>query len=120
MGTVSAVPNPRATRGGVPSPDNKDMAVQATSSDGDLAVTTSVTQTPRSDGHVSVEVNGLEARLADGEGNKGSSECFFSRDGGTTAVLIADIEAGDQLYWNGSVAGYELVSADRISFFYDI
>lgn len=104
-------------RGGIPTQNNRLMAAQATASDGDLAVTTTVTVTPRSDCNVKVEVNGVNVSV--GDGVKTGVECYFSGDGGTTARTISDIEAGDRLYWNGSVAGYELVSSDRISFRYD-
>ena len=44
---------------------------------------------------------------------------YFSNDGGTSARLIADIEAGDTLYWNGSIAGYELDATDDIDVGYE-
>ena len=120
MGSTSTTPNLAAARGGVPTSINKDMAAQVTTADGQLAVTNTIIQTPRSDSHVSVEVNGVEAKLANGEANKASSECFFSSDFGVSAVFIKDIQAGDELYWNGSVADYQLAGIDRLSFFYDV
>jgi hypothetical protein len=94
------------------------MAAQATTADGDLAVTTAIAATPRSDSNVKVEINGVNVEI--GDGVKVGVESYFSGDGGTTARTISAIQAGDQLYWNGSVAGYELVSADRVTFRYDV
>jgi hypothetical protein len=105
-------------RGGVPTQGNRLMAAQATTVDGDLAVTTAIAATPRSDSNVKVEVNGVNASV--GDGVKVGVECYFSGDGGVTPRTISNIQAGDQLYWNGSVAGYQLVSADRITFRYDV
>ena len=45
-------------------------------------------------------------------------DCYFSNDGGTTARLVVDIEAGDILYWNGSIAGYQLDATDDIDISY--
>lgn len=116
MGSVSTTANV-GRRGGVPTQNNRLMAALATTSDGDLAVTTAVTLTPRSDSNVKVEVNGANIQV--GDGTKVGVEAYFSNDGGVTAVTISAIALGDQLYWNGSVAGYQLESADRISFRYD-
>lgn len=93
------------------------MAAQVTTSDGDLAVTTAVAVTPRSDSNVKVEINGVNASV--GDGSKLGVDCYFSGDGGSTARTISAIQAGDQLYWNGSIAGYQLAAADRITFRYD-
>ena len=75
----------------------------------------SITYTPFSDSSVAVKVNGIEVNLGDGAKD---SECYFSNDGGATAKLIADIEAGDILYWNGSIAGYQLDNTDDIDISY--
>jgi hypothetical protein len=64
---------------------------------------------------VSVEVNGIEANVGDGAKDEA---CYFSVDGGATARAMADIEAGDTLYWNGSIAGYELETDDDIDISY--
>lgn len=100
---------------GVPVTDNKDMTASVTSSDGDAATATTIVGTPAGDSYVQVYINGVKVVLADG--NK-LSDCYFSGDGGTTARPIADIVAGDTLYWVGSVATYELDGDDRIDFDY--
>lgn len=85
-----------------------------TTADGDSTGAT-ITYTPFSDSYVSVEVNGLEVNVGDGAKDE---PCYFSADGGTTAKSIADIAAGDTLYWMGSIAGYELEADDEIDISY--
>ena len=58
----------------------------------------------------------MEINLGDGVKTEAS---YFSNDGGTSARLIADIEAGDTLYWNGSIAGYDLDATDDIDVGYE-
>lgn len=118
MGSVHPTTAARG-RGGVPTSSNKNMAANVTSSDGDIATSTAVANTPRSDSHVFAEINGQPCQVADGEAQRAASECYFSGDGGTSARFIKDVVAGDFLFWNGTVAGYELVAPDRISFDYD-
>ena len=48
-----------------------------------------------------------------GSGNK-TEDCYFSNDSGSTAKTIANIAAGDTLYWNASNAGYELEASDDV------
>ena len=85
-----------------------------TSADGD-STGIAITYTPFSDSVVTVKVNGIEVNLGDGVKTE---SCYFSNDGGDTAKAIADIEAGDILYWNGSIAGYQLDATDDIDISY--
>lgn len=85
-----------------------------TSSDEDTTGLT-ITYTPFNDEPVSVEVNGLECNIGDGVKDQA---CYFSADGGTTAKTMENIEAGDTLYWMGSIAGYELEASDDVDFNY--
>ena len=87
----------------------------ATSSDEDTTGLT-ITYTPFGDGAVIVKVNGLQVSL--GNGAKDGA-AYFSGDGGTTARLVADIVAGDELYWMGSIIGYQLEADDEIDVVYD-
>lgn len=91
---------------------NKNPSV--TLNDGDTTGL-SITYTPFSDSAVVVKVNGLQINLGDGAKDEGA---YFSADGGTTAKLIADIVAGDTLYWMGSIATYELETDDDIDIDY--
>ncbi len=101
----------------VPSRQNKVMPAEVTTSDGDLACDTGIAATPVGDGYIEVFVNGLHVDLGDGVKTK---SCYFSGDAGTTARAIADVVSGDELYWNGSIAGYQLDAQDKISFDYNI
>lgn len=74
-----------------------------------------ITYTPFRDSSVAIRVNGIEINLGDGVK---TDAAYFSNDGGTTAKAIANIEAGDILYWNGSIAGYQLDATDDIDISY--
>lgn len=100
---------------GVESKSDKNLNPTATTADGD-STGLSITYTPFSDGNVSVTVNGLNANIGNGAKDEA---CYFSADGGTTARAIADITAGDTLYWMGSNAGYESETDDDIDILYD-
>lgn len=91
----------------------EEITCNNTTSDGD-AVGGSITYTPFSSGMVIIKVNGLAVDIS--SDNTGS--IYFSADGGTTAKTIANITAGDSLYWNGSVAGYELETSDDLDITY--
>lgn len=91
-----------------------------------------LSMTPGLDGDVAVFVNGVEVplnrvggtatgRLDGVTANDGKAYCYFSSNGGTTAKAVSDFVAGDTLYWNGGVAGYDVVhtgNADLIDFVY--
>ena len=97
---------------------NKAMAASTTTADGQQACATAITTTPAGDGYVAVLVNGIQQVLGDGVKTK---DCYFSSDSGSTARTIATITAGDVLYWNGSIAGYQLAAAtDVIDFNYGV
>lgn len=100
---------------GVSTEDDLDQAPNVTSFDG-AATGVFISHTPFGDSAVTVTVNGLGVNLGDGVT---TSSCYFSADGGTTARAMADIEGGDQLYWNGSIAGYELDGGDLVDVIYD-
>jgi hypothetical protein len=72
--------------------------------------------TPYADSRVEVKINGIAVNLGNGVKTK---DCYFSNDAGTTARLIKDISAGDELYWNGINAGFALDPLDDIDFTYE-
>lgn len=102
--------------GAVPTASNKSMTASLTSADFQVACATAIVSTPTSDGSVDVYVNGLRQALA---GDK-THDCYFSADSGTTAKSIANIAAGDVLYWVGSVAGFQLATTDIVDFTYNV
>jgi hypothetical protein len=73
--------------------------------------------TPFGDGAVDVLVNGLG--LSEANGNRDAGAVYFSNDGGATAKTNANIEAGDELYWNADIAGFELTTDDVIDIIYE-
>lgn len=100
-----------------PQASNKDMAASATSIDFDVACATGIAATPAQGSFVNATVNGVAVSI--GNGVK-TAESYFSGDGGTSARAYNAIVANDKLYWVGSVAGYQLETTDRVSFFYNV
>jgi hypothetical protein len=94
---------------------NKQMTASLTTTDFQVACATTIVSTPLQDAYVRVLVNGIGVTVGDGVKTK---DCYFSADGGTTAKSIANIAAGDTLYWVGSVALYQLATTDTIDFDY--
>lgn len=91
-----------------------------TSGDGSTTGLT-ITNTPVEGSYVGMFVNGQEFEV--GYGSTTSAPCYFSNDGGTTArgtISPNNVQSGDTLYWNGSVAGTELYTTWRISLFYQV
>lgn len=96
---------------------NKEMAASTTTSNGDQACATVIAGTPANDSYVMVFVNGLGVTIGDGVKTKAA---YFSADSGSTAKTLANIASGDRLYWNGSIAGYQLAPTDVIDFVYEV
>lgn len=95
--------------------DDLNQTANITSADGDFTGAT-ISNTPYNDSNVQILINGISVNLGDGVKNQA---CYFSADGGATARPIADIEQSDALYWNGSIAGYELDGSDEIDIIYE-
>lgn len=87
----------------------------ATTSDYD-STGISITYTPFNDSIPEIYVNGMGVNLGDGARDQA---CYFSNDNGVSAKNLEDIEAGDTLYWVGSIAGYELEIDDEIDIVYE-
>ena len=100
---------------GVDTNVDQDLTPIVTSGNG-ASTGISITYTPWNDSKVMVKINGIGCNLGDGVKTK---DCYFSNDNGVTARAMADIEAGDTLYWNGEVAGYELDATDEIDLDYE-
>ena len=75
-----------------------------------------LTSKPHPSGTIVVDVNGLRASVGDAVRTK---ECYFSRDTGTTALALNTLAIGDELIWNGIIAGYELDATDKIDILYE-
>lgn len=100
-----------------PTNANKAMAALLTTGDNQLATSGSVTYTPAPSSYVSVLVNGTGQVVGDGIKTK---DCYFSSDGGSTALAFSGALSGSLLYWNGSISGFQLGTTDLIDFDYDV
>jgi hypothetical protein len=99
----------------VPSTRNRGMAALRTDHNGALAVPIPMLGTPI--GYVAVRLNGVDQTV--GDGTKVGADCYFSADGGATAKAWSAIALGDALYWQGTIAGFELDTTDVIDFVYN-
>lgn len=81
-----------------------------TTVDGSLASNQTVSATPVPGTEIEVLYNGREMDV--GIGTKSGVTCYFSSDGGVTAK--STIAIGDRLYWNGSVAEFQLDTLDKL------
>lgn len=106
-----------ATPAGNPTASNKAMTASVTSADGQAASAITLAATPANHSYIQVLVNGQQQVLGDGVKTKDS---YFSVDSGTTARAFSAITAGDTLYWNGSIAGFQLAASDKIDLNYSV
>ena len=95
----------------------EDEGKSSTLTSGNYAQTgIALTSKPHPSGTVVVDVNGLRTSIGDAVRTK---DCYFSRDTGTTALALNVLAIGDQLIWNGVVAGYDLEVSDKIDILYE-
>lgn len=97
------------------STSNLNMVANVTNNINTLACDTVIIDVPLIHSYVRVFINGVEVNSG---GNVYPFDCYFSGDDGLSVRLRGDERTGDKLYWNGSVAGYELDSTDLIDFVY--
>lgn len=94
---------------------DKNVNPEATS--GDSAPTgITMSYSPYQDSYVTVEVNGISVEIGDGLKDK---DAYFSGDNGVTATTIEEIRLGDELFWNGNIAGFDLETGDEINLIYE-
>ena len=94
---------------------NLNMQANVTVNDGDLACNIPIIDKPVQSSHVRVFVNGVEVNVG---GKVAPFDCYFSADNGLTERYLGDERQGDKLYWNYSVANYNLDNIDLIDFVY--
>lgn len=99
----------------VPSASNKNMTASTTSSDGDSATATTVVAASANGSWYGLTVNGILVNLTEDK----LGDAYISGDSGTTAKTFATVAASDTIHWNGSIAGYELATTDRLSLLYE-
>jgi hypothetical protein len=112
---------PRGTSGGdgggggggaLPTPLDKGLAPLATS--GNQQPTGVLISATPAGGYIDVRVNGITYRLGDGVMTEA---CYFSNGIGG-ARSIGAVIAGDELYWNGLITGFDLALLDRVDLGY--
>ncbi len=89
-------------------------AVATTGNDATVTGIT-LTATPNDYSRIQLFVNGQLQRLGDGIS---SLDCYFGTQSGSAKNLV-DFVSGDQLYWNGTTAGFDLATTDIISIVYE-
>lgn len=96
---------------------NEDYDMSPDQTNGNYSPTgLTITYTPFLGSKIEVRVNGIDANL--GEANDYSQKsCYFSPDG-FIIRNFKDIVAGDQLYWNGTLVGFNLDPEDDVDFIY--
>lgn len=92
---------------------NKGMTASATSADGQQACATGLASAPALASYVQVMINGVQYVVGNGVKTK---DCYFSGDAGSTARATNALQSGDKLYWNGSIAGFQLAADDAVDF----
>jgi hypothetical protein len=99
----------------VPSQSDMDFSPVDTSGDG-YATGIYISDPLVSQKGIEVLVNGISYVV--GNGTK-SEDCYFSVDNGDGARYFNNIEVGDELYWNGTIVGFDLSTSDRVDVNYD-
>lgn len=99
-----------------PSASNKDMTASVTTTDNDAATATAVAANNALAGYMGLRVNGIHYEV--GNGTKTGVDAYLSGDAGVTARAFSAVIAGDTIHWNGSIAGFQLASSDRLDLCY--
>jgi hypothetical protein len=93
-----------------------DLSISASTTGDSQPTGALLTSTPNSYSRVQVFINGQLQRLGDGIT---TTDCYFSSDSGVTAKPLNSLSAGDELYWNGLVALFDLSVTDKIDIVYE-
>lgn len=92
--------------------------VTSISTNGDFSPTgITLSNSPVQYSRVQVFVNGQLQNL--GDGTFSNVDCYFSNDGGNTALNLSSLSGGDSLYWNGNVSRFEIDSNDELQIVYE-
>ena len=103
-----------AAGGGSSISTNEREETSAATSGNESATGITLSATPAAD--TRLQINGIGEIIA---GDK-LSAAYFSVDGGTNARALGAAVSGDELIWNGTVAGYELAASDIVSLLYEV
>lgn len=76
-----------------------------------------ITSTPNQYSRIQVFINGQLQKL--GDGTFSNVDCYFSNDGGLSALVLGSVSSGNTLYWNGFTAKFELDNNDEVIIVYE-
>ena len=76
-----------------------------------------ITSTPDQYSRIQVFINGQLQKL--GDGTFSNVDCYFSNDGGLSALVLGSVSSGNTLYWNGLTARFELDNNDEVVIVYE-
>jgi len=103
--------------GGAPTAEDKNLIPFATGPGNGQDTGIEISEEPIGDRYVTVIVNGISSSIGDGYT---SLDCYFSIDGGLTALNLSAITTGARLYWNSTIAGFQLAPTDVVDLDYDV
>jgi hypothetical protein len=98
--------------GGLSQPTYEEFTAVSTSGNDSIVTGVTLGGTPNIYSRIEVFVNGQKQRLGDGVTTK---DCYF----GSPAIALSSLTTGDQLYWNGITAGFELSASDKVEIVYE-
>lgn len=104
--------------GSSPTADDKNQTPAASSGSDGFDTTLTTSNLPV--GYVGVSVNGVSQHVAASDAERTTADCYFSSDGGATAETQGSITSGSTLYWNPTVAGFDLTVSQRVDFIYNV
>lgn len=105
--TGPAGPTGPSAPGGTPDETKKHLSPASTTGDGS---STTLVPGVLTKGYVAVFVNGQLRWVANGVGEQAAADCYWSTDGGTTALASFNVPSTAVLYWNGIAAGGDLTN----------
>lgn len=102
----------------VPTLLDKYRAPLASSGSDDFDTGLTISATPFAGGYIAVLVNGVGYRVAQSNLQRTTSVFYFGTVAGT-AIAMASVVAFKKLFFNPSVAGFDLTTGDRIDINYE-
>ena len=100
--------------GGLSQPTYEEFTAVSTSGNDSIVTGVTLASTPNIYSRIEVFINGQKQRLGDGDTTK---DCYFGSVG--FALSLTSLVSSDQLYWNGTFAGFELSASDRVEIVYE-
>ncbi len=100
--------------GGLSQPTYEEFTAVSTSGNDSIVTGVTLGGTPNIYSRIEVFVNGQKQRLGDGVTTK---DCYFGTSG--SALSLTSLSSGDQLYWNGTIAEFELSASDKVEIVYE-